>query len=179
MIKPVCEGTQIIANLVDYAGRHCGASMGTFENSLGGRVVICGYFPWRFVHNLSKSSQVKSIIRWLSRDTIPAYVKSFEKVNIWCRKASEGRNGIFLLNSSFDVIDELEISILTDRDELSVFDMDCRQEKVSQCGAISGGYRTFEITNLKPWTAVLILEKNFSDTRAPNSKIHGEEPEFI
>jgi len=155
LIKPVSEDAQVLSTMVDYGGKHYGATMGTFENTLGGRVAVCGYFPWRYVHNLSKSSQVKSVIRWLSADTLPAYVESFEKVNIWCRKTPAGGNGIFVLNSSFDVLEDLRIHVLTDKDELSVFDMDCNKEKARRCGD-SGGYGEFSIRNLKPWTAVLV-----------------------
>ncbi|MCK4626742.1 MAG: hypothetical protein KAV00_15630, partial [Phycisphaerae bacterium] len=101
------------------------------------------------------SSQMKSVARWLSKDTLPAYVESFEKVNIWCRKTPAGGNGVFVLNSSFDVIEDLMIHVLTDKDELSVFDMDCREEKAPRCGD-SGEYGEFKIRNLKPWTAVLV-----------------------
>jgi hypothetical protein len=155
LIQPVSEEAQVLSTVVDYGGKHYGATMGTFENTLGGRVAVCGYFPWRFVHNLSKSSQMKSVVRWLSKDTLPAYVESFEKVNIWCRKTPAGGNGIFVLNSSFDVIDDLRIHVLTDKDELSVFDMDCREEKTHRC-CNYGKYGEFSIRNLKPWTAVLV-----------------------
>jgi hypothetical protein len=159
MIEPVYAGAQVLAHIIDYAGMYHGVSMGVFENNLGGRVAVCGYFPWKMMHNLSKSSQLKTLLRWLSKDTVPAYVKSFEKVNIWCRETTDGGYGVFLLNSSFDVIDELEICLLTNRGEVSIFDMDCREEKMSRHGAVNNGYGTFRVTNLKPWTAVLIKSR--------------------
>lgn len=157
VIEPVSKNSQVIATMIDYAGKDCGVSMGIFENSLGGRVAVSGYYPWKMVHNLSKSTQVKTIIRWLSKDAIPAYVHSFEKVNIWCRKTIDGEYGISLLNQSFDDIDELEIVILTKKDVISVFDMDCQETKIIRHTVNENRqYGLFKITNLKSWTVVLI-----------------------
>ena len=154
-IKPISDNTQILARMIDYSGNQCGVSMGIFENSLGGRVAVTGYFPWKLIYNNSKSSQIKSITRWLSRDTMPAYVKSFEKVNLWTRRTTDGGYGALLLNSGFDHIDRLEILLLTEKDTISVFYMDCKHETVECCGS-SDHYKRFLIPNLKPWTAVFV-----------------------
>ena len=76
VLKLAIPKAQTLARLVDYGGQEKAAtSMAMFENASGGRVVVCGYYPWSFLHNLSKSSQMKSVMRWLSRDQLPAYVE--------------------------------------------------------------------------------------------------------
>ena len=62
-------------------------SSGVFENALGGLICVAGYFPWSFLQNYSKSAQLKTVFRWLSRDTLPAYVASYHKINLWVRGA--------------------------------------------------------------------------------------------
>ena len=63
------------------------------SKTAGGRVCVSGYFPWTFLHSLSKASEMKSVMRWLSRDRLPAYVASYHKVNLWARQPSEGAFG--------------------------------------------------------------------------------------
>ena len=75
VLKLADAKAQTLARLVDYGGQEKAAtSMAVFENRLGGRIAVCGYYPWSFLHNLSKSTQMKSVMRWLSRDRLPAYV---------------------------------------------------------------------------------------------------------
>ena len=78
-VPQIDESAEVLTHMQNYQGTHCGDTMGMYENSLGGRVAVSGYFPWAFIHSLSKSSQVKSVAKWLSRDTIPAYINSFER----------------------------------------------------------------------------------------------------
>ena len=83
-LRQIDSKAQALARLVDYGGREKAAtSMAVFENRLGGRICVAGYFPWTFLHSLSKSAQMKSIARWLSKDRLPAYVASYHKVNVW------------------------------------------------------------------------------------------------
>ena len=70
--------------------------------------------PWSFLHNLSKSSQMKSVMRWLSRDRLPAYVASFHKANVWVRPAADGSLCVAVVNSSFDPAKELTVALRTD-----------------------------------------------------------------
>ncbi|HSL03157.1 MAG TPA: hypothetical protein VK901_06420, partial [Nitrospiraceae bacterium] len=65
-----------------------------YENKLGGRVCVSGYYPWDHLHSLSKTSQMKAVMRWLSRDRLPAYVASYHKVNLWAREPQRGRTPI-------------------------------------------------------------------------------------
>ena len=154
-IEPVDNCAEILTHMQDYQGNYCGDTMGIFENSLGGRVAVSGYFPWAFIHSLSKSSQVKSVVKWLSRETIPAYISSFERVNIWCRKTVTGTYGVFLLNSSLDALSDIEIAVLTEQDTVSLFTMNCQEVKLARKSNL-GEYSIFVIPEIKPWSCVLI-----------------------
>ena len=90
------------------------ATMGVFENRLGGRVCVAGYFPWTFLHSLSKSAQMKSVMRWLSRDRLPAYVASFHKINLWVRDPGGPGIALALTNSCLDPARDVALLIRTD-----------------------------------------------------------------
>ena len=73
--EPTADGAQAISRCVDYTYKETApCCMGVFENAEGGRVCVAGYYPYEQLQNLSKSSQLKSVMRWLSKDTLPAYV---------------------------------------------------------------------------------------------------------
>jgi hypothetical protein len=148
---------QTLARLVDYGGQEKAATgMALFENRLGGRIVVCGYYPWSFLHSLSKSSQMKSVMRWLSRDQLPAYVASFHKVNLWAREPADGQLAVALVNSSFDAAEKLEVVLRTDREKITMFDMQGRATVVS-AGQSAGPYRHFTLPTVEPWSMRLVV----------------------
>jgi hypothetical protein len=130
--------------------------MAVFENAAGGRIAVCGYYPWSFLHNLSKSSQMKTLMRWLSRDQLPAYVASFHKVNLWARQPEEGRLAVALVNSSFDAAVELVVVLRTTQEELSMFDMRGQETRLKS-GRSDGPYRHFTLPTIEPWAMRLLV----------------------
>jgi len=150
---------EILAGIVDYTGREVApASMGVFENRLGGRICVAGYFPWTFVHSLSKSAQMKSVMRWLSKDRLPAYVGSFHKINLWAREPERGSVALAMTNSCHDAARNVVLLLLTDKAEISVFDMECRETKIAASGS-DGPYRKFVIPAIDPWQMRLVVTR--------------------
>jgi len=151
------EKAEILARLVDYTYQEIASCcMGVYENHLGGRICVAGYYPWDNLQNLSKSSQIKALMRWLSKDTLPAYVASFHRINMWVREPEKGNLSIALTNSYLDPANELTLMLLTDKEEVSVFDMDCRETKVKVSG-MDGVYKQFVLPDIDPWQMVLVL----------------------
>lgn len=111
---------------------------------------VAGYYPWTLVHSLSKSSQVKTIMRWLSRDTMSAYVSSFHRINLWFRDHTNGRTALALTNSSLDPASDVKLMIRTDKSQITVFDMVCRPSVVVASES-EGPYRGFVIPRFNPW----------------------------
>lgn len=156
-LKKVDPKAETLARLVDYAGKETAAtSMAVFENRLGGRICVAGYFPWTFLHSLSKSAQMKSVMRWLSRDQLPAYVASYHKVNLWARQTSAGHMAIAMVNASFDPADELVLALLTPSAKITVIDMDGKSSVVPE-GGRDGPYRRFTLPKVEPWSARLVV----------------------
>jgi len=108
------------------------------------------------LQNLSKSNQIKSLLRWLSKDSLPAYVDSYHRINLWVRESEKGKLIIALTNSYLDSAIELRLKLLTDREEISILDMDCSETKV-KADVTDGVYKQFILPEIKPWQMVLIL----------------------
>jgi hypothetical protein len=130
--------------------------MGAYENELGGRVCVAGYYPWLFLQNLSKSSQIKAVLRWLARDTLPAYVASFHKVNLWARASEPGKPAVALVNASLDPAEGVALMLRTTIEELRLVDMGCAETRVRAAGR-DGEYRRFLLPPIAPWQMRLIV----------------------
>jgi len=146
-----------LARLVDYSGQEVApVSMGLFQNRLGGRICVAGYFPWTFLHSLSKSAQMKSVMRWLSRDQMPAYVGSFHKINLWSRQLQDEAGPLAMTNSSHDTATNVIFWMRTDKQQIRVVDMDCQKIVIATTGT-DGPYRKFIIPVIGPWQMRLVI----------------------
>jgi hypothetical protein len=157
VLRPTAPTAEVLSELVDYSDRQVAAcAMGVFENRLGGRVCVAGYFPWTFLHNLSKSAQLKAVLRWLSNDRLPAYVASFHKVNLWVTEPVGDRVAMAMTNASFDEAEDLALMLRTGAQEIRVLDMECR-ETIVRADAADGPYRRFLLPPIGPWQMRLVL----------------------
>lgn len=156
VLKATDPKAEALSGLVDYRDNEVArCTMGVFENRQGGRVCVAGYFPWTFLHNLSKSAQTKSVLRWLSRDRLPAYVASFHKVNLWVSEPVGDRVALAMTNASFDAAEGLVLMLRTGADEVRVFDMECRETAV-RGDSPDGPYRKFVLPPVGPWQMRLV-----------------------
>jgi hypothetical protein len=154
--RPTAEGAQAVSRCVDYTYRETAACCaGVFENPEGGRVCVAGYYPYEQLQNLSKSSQLKALLRWLSHDTLPAYVASFHRINLWTRQVADDHVAIALLNGSMDPVQDLELMIRTDAPALTVTDMRCNKHEVT-FAETDGSYGRFVVPAVGPWEMVLL-----------------------
>lgn len=93
-----------------------GMPLETIERILHGSV----YHAWQYLLTLSKSSQIKSIFRWLSRDRLLAYVRSYHKIHLWPRRTPEGNVVVTIANIGFDTAEDVEFAIRTQADVITV-----------------------------------------------------------
>lgn len=155
-LKPRAKA-EVLSRIVDYNGAEVAPCvMGVFENRLGGRVCVAGYFPWTFLHSLSKSAQMKAVMRWLSNDRLPAYVESFHKINLWVRESGGRTSALALTNSCLDAARDVLLLIHTDRTKIRVFDMKGAESQIRQSGS-DGPYRRFVIPAIEPWHMRLVV----------------------
>jgi hypothetical protein len=151
------EAAQLLSSLIDYSGKEVSScTSGIFENKAGGRICVAGYYPWTFMENLSKSSQIKSIFRWLSKDSLPGYIASFHRINLWIREPLNGNTALALTNSSFDPAKNLILMLRTEKKIIKVYDMQCR-ETIINSSATDGAYQEFLIPEIGQWKMVLAV----------------------
>jgi len=156
IIEPQNERAEILARIVDYGGKEVApCCMGVFENELGGRICVAGYYPWTSLQNLSKSTQIKSIMRWLSRDNLLGYIESFHKINIWIRRDRESKISVILVNTYFDTARDVRLMLFTDKEDIDIFDMTCSKDTIHSSG-IEGSYKSFILLPIEPWQMRLI-----------------------
>ena len=158
MTSPKAE---TLSSAVDYGGNEVAKTiLGIYENPLGGRVCLNGYFPWSNFYNYPKQSQIRRIMRWLSKDTLPGYVDSFGKIHFWMRKqAEDGSFAAVAINANFDPAEEAAFMIKTELSEITVYDFDCNETSVKGSEPDSDGYRRFVVPEIAPWQPVLIVGK--------------------
>ena len=154
---PTSNKSQTLAQIVNYADTVVSpCCMGMFENNLGGRICVGGYYPWTFLQSFAKSTQIKSIMCWLSKNELQAYVDSFHKVAIWSRETKSGECAVALINTSLDSADNLSLMLKTKSSEIRVFDMCCKETKVVSTES-SGLYKKFLLPAVNPWDMRLVL----------------------
>jgi len=158
-LRKTDQKAQILSGLIDYTGKEVSAcTTGIFENKLGGRICMAGYYPWTFMENLSKSSQMKAVFRWLSKDTLPGYIASFHKINLWIREQQDGRIALAFTNSSFDPAKDVILMLRTENKTIKLFDMKC-QETVIRSSGTDGPYQKFVIPKVDPWQMKLVVSE--------------------
>lgn len=151
------EKAQALTKLIDYTGKDVApCTTGIFENSLGGRICVAGYYPWSFMGSQSKSAQMKSVFRWLSKDRLPGYIASLHKINLWVREPQDGITALAFSNSSFDTARNVELMLRTEKRTIKVYDMECNA-KIIAAGDEENGYRKFVIPEVEPWQMRLVV----------------------
>ncbi|MEX2232383.1 MAG: hypothetical protein WD824_09500 [Cyclobacteriaceae bacterium] len=158
-LRKTNDNAQTLTSLIDYADKEVGAcTMGVFENSLGGRICVAGYYPWTFMENLSKSAQMKSVFRWLSKETLQGYVASFHKINLWIREPQHGKIALAFSNSSFDPAENVTLMLNTTSKTIKVYDMNNKETMIRSAGP-DGPYQKFVIPYVDPWQMRLVLSE--------------------
>ncbi len=157
VLVPTQEGAQALARMVDYGDREVAACcQGVFENRLGGRVGVAGYYPWLFLQSLSKSTQVKRLLRWLSRETLPGFVATFHKATLWLREPESGLLAAAVLNASLDPAEGLTLLLRTPHEQARVYDMQCRETTITASG-VDGPYRRFVLPPIGAWEMRIVV----------------------
>ena len=157
MLRSTAKGTESLSRVVDYTYTKVHpCCMGLFENAEGGRVCVAGYYPWEQIQTLAKSSQMKAVLRWLSRDALPAYAASFHRVNLWARYVQSDRMAITLLNGYLDPARDIELLVRGESRTMSFTDMRGR-ETVVQASGEDGPYRRFVLPEIGPWEMALAV----------------------
>jgi hypothetical protein len=157
ILNPRSGSVRILTRAVDYSGKEIApCCMGVFENHLGGRICVAGYYPWMFLQNLSKSTQIKSVLRWVSKDELPAYISSFHRVNLWVREPKKDRFALVVMNACLDAAESVTLSLRTDKKAVRVFDRRCAETTVLS-SETDNQYGSFVLPDIPGWDMRLIV----------------------
>lgn len=96
-------------------------------------------------------------MRWLSRDTLGAYVKSYHRISLWDRVRIKGRHAMAMANCYLDAAENVELMVCTASDTLEFWDMK------NNCLTITssrrdGQYACFILPRMEPWQVYLAVE---------------------
>jgi len=160
LLKKIDPKVQTLSERTDYIGQKAGDCLSAvFENRLGGRIFVAGYYPYDFLSSRSKVEQTRNIMRWLSRDRLPAFVDSYHKVNLRVRELSDGGLAITLLHHSYDTAENVALRIKTPLDKIVVYDRTCKPRNVAVTDR-DGEYGRFVLPEpLAPWDMCLVVVK--------------------
>lgn len=154
-IEKTDNSAEYLSENIDLDGTKRGMASGIFQNKLGGRIAVEGITPFDWYYSLPRSIHLKNICRWLSKDSLPAYIKSFHRMLIWARG-----NGIFVANIAMEDATDAEIAIKTE----SEF---CEATVIKGANIINtvkieakseeNGYKVFKLPEI-PITASALIE---------------------
>ncbi len=154
-LAAIAPGVETLARLTDYADQDWGPTMTAFENPLGGRVVVMGYYPWTLLHNLAKSSQLKAVCRWLSRDTLPAVAESYARTVIWARAGVDDRLAVVVLNASLDPVTDFVLRVQATASQATALSLTGQTHNLHTEPAGAQHVRV-TIPRLDPWSVHLL-----------------------
>ncbi|MBR4072425.1 MAG: hypothetical protein IKK24_00665 [Clostridia bacterium] len=153
-LYPSDKAAEPLCKLVDYSGKtltEC--SMGLFENKLGGRVAIGGYFPFSMISAYSKALQLIRVFTYISKNKIPAYIDGYFRIKSTAFTDGE-KMCVTLFNPSPDTVSEIPVNLLTDKGSITCYSGD-KAEKLSVTNT-AGDYQKFIIPKIGPYKIILI-----------------------
>ena len=89
------DGAEALSELVDYNENCLGVTSYTYQNSLGGRVVVFGYAPWTSILSTEKRAQLLNALDWLR----PLPVRILDNVKICPIVRDSGDRRVLMLTS--------------------------------------------------------------------------------
>jgi hypothetical protein len=157
---PLSNDVRSLSRMIDYGHATVAeCCMGVYENTLGGRICVAGYYPWSFLLGYAKSIQIKRIIRWLLKDTLPGFIGSYQKINLWAQRTAEGQPAFILANSSLMEAEGLELYIRTRGTRLMFTGMDNKPVEIRSEGT-DGGYTIFSLLQINAMSIAIAFLKS-------------------
>ncbi len=158
-LNAVEDGVSAVSRLTNYRGDDLGPCLSIYENRLGGRVAVSGYYPWFLIHSDSKTYQLKSLFLWLSGNRLPIVVDSFAKIVAWARGRRDDCCSYVLVNASLDRAEKVEVSVRSPSPAVTLVTMNGdRQQLELDTHPDSFLYRRLVIPEIEPWGACFLLQ---------------------
>ena len=109
-LEPLSPGVRVLSVLETYLGKRGDPCVTAFENALGGRAVVMGHAPWRFV--AVKRDQILNAADWATGETLPVRTREAVPVIPVVRLSPDrARGAVLLLHTGLDPIDEMTVDV--------------------------------------------------------------------
>jgi len=154
--SPKC---QVLSRLIDYHERVlCDCACGVFENALGGRICIAGYYPFEWVSDYQKTIQLNRLFVWLSKGTLPSFTDNYKRVhNITL--CGDGRLCVTQFNAGNDDLYEVSVAVRTKKNTAVLYTMYEGEKTLQADHTVSyegNEYQYFTIPQIKPFEGVIL-----------------------
>jgi hypothetical protein len=113
-LRATRDGARPLAEAADFSGQNPRVCEGVYENALGGRVAVLGYYPWDMIAGLPKVTQLQNLADWVTGHRLPVQITSFHRVAVWTRRDAQGRPAAVLLNLSNDAAEGVRLRVRHD-----------------------------------------------------------------
>lgn len=143
-----------LARLINYAGdvlTEC--SLGIYENRLGGRVAVAGYYPLMNLEFYTKTHSLKQLFFWLSRGKL-SYGVSYHRTVLFVRDVPGEGVLAQVTNMSADPAENVEVFISGGTPVMSVTDEELNETTV--CGSSRENGYSYILPYMAPWTTLLL-----------------------
>jgi hypothetical protein len=120
-LRATQEGARSLACYIDYRDiKTADCCLGIYENELGGRVAVAGYYPFTWVSDIRKSIQLKRLMVWLSGDTLSAWSDSYARLRVIAHNGS-GKQLVSVMNPANEPLTDVKIAVRTDKDSFNLY----------------------------------------------------------
>lgn len=144
----------ILSKIVDYCGNEKYAcTMGLYKNSLGGTICVGGYYPFSWISDNSKLTQLKRLFLYMTNNNLIAYIKSYHRA--YLKTTGES---ICIINTNLEEITDVEVCIKTDHNKAIL--SAAEGTEISILGnKTDNGYMIYKIPSIQSWNMVLLKIK--------------------
>lgn len=149
-IEKAVNSAEYLSEAIDYNGEHRGYISGVYENSFGGRVYVGGYVAFGWFEGFNRCESLKRIVRYISRDTLPAYVASFHKAALFARGGM-----LVLSNLAAGRAKDVIIAVKTQKSDITVYKKGQEPEAIT-AAFCDGAYNFFNIGDVDYQQVILI-----------------------
>ena len=153
------EGATVMSTFESITGVKCGVASTAFENRLGGRVAVLGYFPWTFLEVPGKRETLPALMDWLAKGRYPVMIEGSRRIVPMLRTA-EGNKGFtaWLINASFDAPKNLSVRIDATCSSVRAYDVHGNAVAIpAEDVRVEDGFTYIKLPPISAWNALFLI----------------------
>ncbi|MFC1451721.1 hypothetical protein ACFLSJ_00065 [Verrucomicrobiota bacterium] len=153
-LEPRGEGVRVLSVLETYLGERRGPCVTAFENALGGRVVVMGHSPWRFLG--AKREQIMNVADWAMRGRLPVRIPENVPVIPMVRLSPDRAHGVVvLLHTGLDPIECMTVAVRAPETPVCLSGPGRRPVPLEACG--EQHCWSVKLRDVEPWQVLALF----------------------